>query len=115
MKKFIFPFVLSVALFLTSCSNDSDDNIASPPLPNSDVTYAGTIKAIIDNNCLNCHTSPPVNGAPIALTTYTNVKDAVQNRGLVGRIENGSMPPNGSLTTTQIQAIKDWQAGGFMQ
>jgi len=25
------------------------------------------------------------------------------------------MPPSGSLSTSQIQAIKDWQTGGFLQ
>jgi len=115
MKKFL---ILSTFFFLyifTSCSSNSIDDIIDPP-NNNNVTYNGNIKIIIDNNCLNCHTNPPVNGAPMPLTTFQNVKEAVENRGLIGRVENGSMPPTGNdLTAAQVQAIKDWQIGGFAQ
>jgi len=118
MKKIIQLATVSFSLLLfISCSNDSDDDtgpINNPPA-NNNVTYDDTVKAIIDSNCLNCHSSPPVNGAPMDLVTYTTVKEAVQNRNLIGRIENGTMPPSGTLTSTQIQAIKDWQTDGFLQ
>jgi len=79
-------------------------------------TYTINIAPIINGNCLNCHQSPPINSAPMSLTTYTDVKNAVQTRGLIGRVENGSMPKNGTpLTTEQIQLIKDWMAGGFIE
>lgn len=95
---------------VTSCSSDSDDMTN----PIEDVTYSGTVKNIIDGNCLGCHTEPPVNGAPMSLVTYQNVKDAVTGRGLIGRVENGTMPPNGTLSAAQVQAIKDWESGGFL-
>ncbi len=120
MKKFMLLFVIMFSLFLTSCSNDSDDDtgpiINDPPPSNDPVTYTNTVKAIIDSNCLNCHTNPPVNSAPMALTTYTNVKDAVQNRGLIAQIESGDMPVNASmLSSSQIQAVKDWQTDGLLE
>ena len=111
LKFSVFTFCL---LLIVSCSNDDDTELITPPT-NGDVTYSNTVKAIIDNNCLNCHVNPPINGAPMSLITYSNVKDAVQNRNLIGRIENGTMPPNGSLTSTQIQAIKNWQADGLVE
>ncbi|VAW22635.1 hypothetical protein MNBD_BACTEROID04-112, partial [hydrothermal vent metagenome] len=40
-------------------------------------------------------------------------KEAIQNRNLIGRIEDGSMPLNGSLSSIQIKAIKDWEIGGL--
>lgn len=117
MKKFILPSVMAFALLISSCSNDSDDDVGpNDPPPNNNVTYANSVKSIIDNSCLNCHGNPPTNNAPMALTTYDNVKEAVENRGLIGRVENGTMPPTGSnLTNSQVQAIKDWQTGGFKQ
>lgn len=98
-----------------SCSSNNidDDEI---PLNNNKVTYSDTVKTIIDNSCLNCHSSPPVNGAPMPLITYQYVKAAVENRDLIGRIENGSMPSSGNkLTAIQIKAIKDWEIGGFAE
>jgi len=97
-----------------SCTSDSidDDNIP----PNNNVTYSGTIKKIMDENCLNCHSDPTKNGAPMSLNTYQNTKESVENRGLIGRVENGSMPSTGSkLTAVQIKAIKDWEIGGFAE
>ncbi len=109
MKKlFILPIFL---LLVTSCSSESEDDI-----PVNKVTYTGTIKGIIDNNCLNCHIDPPINGASMSLITIQNVSDAVTNRGLIDKVESGAMPPVGNvLTATQVQAIKDWQSGGFQQ
>lgn len=111
MKKL---FIVSILLVMISCTSDSDDGMNDPPAKN--VTYTETIKVIIDNNCLNCHVDPPVNGASMPLITLGNVRDAVLNRGLIGRVENGSMPPVGEvLTATEVQAIKDWQTGGFQE
>ena len=110
----LFSFAITLVLF-TSCSNDSDDDtgpINNPPAGNS-VTYANSVKSIIDGNCTSCHGNPLTNNAPMQLLTLDNVKEAVQNRNLIGRVENGTMPPSGNLTTTQIQALKDWQTGGF--
>jgi hypothetical protein len=52
----------------------------------------------------------------MSLTTYDNVKEAVQNRNLIGRVEDGTMPLTGSrLSTAQVTAIKNWQADGFVE
>jgi hypothetical protein len=83
---------------------------------NSDVTYTGTVKAIIDGKCLGCHSNPTKNDAPMPLTTYTNVKGAVQNLGLIGQVESGNMPKTGTnLSASQVQSIKNWQSGGFLE
>ena len=111
-KLFVLPIVL--LLFICSCSTESDDGMIQ--LPAKDVTYTATIKVIIDNNCLNCHVNPPINGASMSLITLENVREAILNRGLIGRVESGSMPPVGDfLSDTQIQALKDWQTGGFLE
>ncbi|WP_457610626.1 hypothetical protein [Lutibacter sp.] len=111
MNLFIkLPFkILLVILLFTSCTNE-DNNL---PIEDNNITYTNTVKAIIDTNCLSCHTSPPINGALMPLISYNNVKEAIQNRNLIGRIEDGSMPLNGSLPSIQIKAIKDWEIGGL--
>jgi mono/diheme cytochrome c family protein len=112
MKKSVF--ISAVFLFLlASCSSEIEDGEFLSPVIN-DVTYSNTIKTIIENNCLDCHRTPPRNGASISLTTSDNVQDAILNRGLIGRVENGSMPPVGDfLTEAEVQALKDWQSGDF--
>lgn len=114
MKKSFFISV--VFLFLAaSCSSDSEDDEFIPPVGN-DITYSSTIKDIIDGNCLDCHTAPPQNGASISLINLEDVRDAVLNRDLIGKVESGSMPPVGDfLTASEVQALKDWQSGGFQE
>lgn len=115
MKKLLYLSIFILIFIYSSCSSGSDDPIMNPP-NNEDVTYSNAIKSIIDSRCLNCHSNPPVNGAPMSLTTFDNVKEAVENRGLITRVENGSMPPQGApLSAAQVQAIKDWQTGGFIE
>ncbi len=114
MKKlYILPILF--LLFIGSCSTENDDDGMNLN-QTKNITYTATIKTIIDDNCLNCHVNPPVNGASMSLITLENVREAILNRGLIGRVESGSMPPVGDfLTTTQVQALKDWQDGGFQE
>ena len=118
MKKHLFTAIVLVAFISVSCSSDSEEGpmIQPPPDLDTSVTYTGTVKAIIDSRCTSCHGDPLTNGAPMPLLTLANVQEAVQNRNLIGRIENGSMPPSGSdLTAAQILAIRGWQAGNFKE
>jgi hypothetical protein len=118
MKKLRSITILILLSTLISCtSNSIDDDPDSPGgIDPDDVTYKTNIKPLIDGKCLGCHTNPPTNNAPMPLTTYDNVKDAVMTRGLIGRVEDGSMPLVGSdLTDSQVQQIKDWQAGEFKE
>lgn len=108
--------ILSIFLLLygnSSCSSDSET--IDPPNNNSKVTYTGTVQAIIDGSCISCHGNPLASGAPMTLLTAEEVKEAIENRDLIGRIENGNMPPAGNqdLTAAQIQAVKDWEANNF--
>ncbi|KUO67833.1 MAG: hypothetical protein APF83_10600 [Lutibacter sp. BRH_c52] len=117
MKNLLKITSLFLMLSIVSCSSGSDDDddpIINPP-PTS-ITYTNTISAIVNGKCTGCHGNPPSNGAPMSLTTYTDVKEAVETRGLINQIETGNMPKTGSaLTATQIQNFKTWQTNGFPQ
>ena len=105
-------------VLVSSCTNDSSDDLAGID-GLDDVTYTNTVKSIIDNNCIMCHAATPINGAPMSLTTYENVKEAVQNRGLLDRISRpqGSpgMMPNGGTRLPQavIDQVFEWSAQGL--
>ncbi len=121
MKKIVLFTLFVAVMSISGCSSGSNDTGILVDNTTDATTYTNTIESIIDSNCLNCHTNPPTNGAPMSLTTYDDVKNAVQSRGLISRIElsvgtTGVMPPSGStLSTANIQAIKDWQLDGFPQ
>ncbi|MDY7396558.1 cytochrome c [Aureibaculum sp. 2210JD6-5] len=111
MKNILIVFISIFAFMLVSCTSDGDDPIDQPV---KNITYKDNIKSIIDSKCISCHASTPNSGAPMALVTLQQVKEAVENRDLIGRVANGSMPPgNEDLTAAQIQLIKDWEKNSF--
>jgi len=117
MKKIFLVIAIGFTMF--SCSNDSEDDLMnSSPLPDT-VTYINGVKSIIDNNCISCHNNPPVNGAPNSLVTYGQVKDAVLNKNLIGRItgNSGALMPQGGPKLPQdlIDIIIQWETDGLLE
>ena len=107
--------------FLMACSNENSETLMDD-LPIQDVvTYKQNVKSIIDNNCISCHGATPANGAPMSLVTYSQVKNAMQNRGLLNRISlnNGNsllMPQGGPrLPQATIDMVAKWQQDGLLE
>jgi len=79
------------------------------------------VRFVFDNICQQCHSNPPQNGAPMPLVTYTNVKQAVENRGLLDRISRtegaqGLMPLGGPrLPQATIDLIMQWNDDGLLE
>ncbi|MBL4605199.1 MAG: hypothetical protein JKY02_05945 [Flavobacteriaceae bacterium] len=119
MRKFILSSIL-ITQFILGCSYTSEsDLIDTTPLPTV-VTYNTHIKSIIDNNCIQCHTNPPINAANTSLLTYTDVISGVENNNLISKISGngpgGLMPLGGpSLPQNLIDLIIQWQDEGFME
>ncbi|HLO74707.1 MAG TPA: c-type cytochrome [Flavobacterium sp.] len=120
MKNKTNLFILSGFIAFSSCTSDSVSDLGEPSNL-SEVTYTTTVKSIIDNNCIVCHGNSPTNGAPMSLTTYENVKDAVLTRNLLDRISraegaSGAMPLGGPrLPQNDINAISEWIDANFPQ
>ncbi len=122
MKKhfqFFLAGIFTLSL-LSSCSNDTLDDIDEDVVPIENVTYQD-VQSIFANNCTACHSNPPQNGAPMSLTTYQDVKNAIQNRGLIDRISRdqgagGMMPAGGQrLPQSTIDLIVQWQTDGLLE
>ena len=113
MKKLI-PLAFSI-LLMTSCSSGGDDSDPTPNPTPTNVTYNGNIKSIMTSNCTSCHGNPTSNGAPMSLTTYSEVVDAVNNRNLINRINSTSnpMPVGGLMPSNTRQLIQTWVNNGM--
>ena len=102
-----------------NCSYLNEDDLTEDVIIDGFVTYEANVKSIIDTNCISCHNSPPLNGVPMPLTTYTDVKDAVENRNLIGRIsatDASLMPLNGDrLQQDVIDIIIEWEEEGLLE
>lgn len=120
MKLKNLTYVLLTVLLFNCSYNNEDDLTEDPVIEEEFVTYEGEVKSIIDTNCIACHSNPPINGAPMSLITFEDVKDAIENRNLIGRISTNDigvvMPPGGPrLPQNLIDLIAQWQADGFLE
>jgi mono/diheme cytochrome c family protein len=82
---------------------------APGPSPSTSVTYAGQIQAMLAQNCALCHSGKKAS-AGVRLDTHANAS-ANASRAL-SSIEAGRMPPAGKIPAAQVQALRDWIAGG---
>ncbi|KAA0127366.1 cytochrome c [Chryseobacterium sp. SN22] len=111
MKKIIFT--LSSAVLLTACESRTYEEISDNTPITQVVTYNKDVKAIMDANCISCHSPGPKD-----LTNYTQVKTNINN--IIDRISraNGDplkMPQGGSLSPAQINIINKWKADGLLE
>ena len=128
MKYKSYLLLLSVFLPLSFFSCSEDDNASEPeeitdpdpmvnPIPGQVSTYTAHVKTIIDAECARCHGNPPSQGAPMSLISFANVKEAVENRDLFGRLTsvNNVMPPSGKIKDGDILVIDDWIVDGLKE
>lgn len=119
MKKQI-SLILLLGMLLASCTSDSTSDLLEPISEEETINYETHIKPIMNTNCVGCHSNPPQNGAPMALTTYNSVKNAVENQELIERListQPGYMMPIGGQNLPQnlIDIIIQWEADGFLE
>lgn len=112
-------FLSLFCILSVSCTNDSESDLMEPDTDSSP-SYETDIRPIIANNCLGCHSDPPVNGAPFSLNTYDRVKDRTENGNLLTAInrqtgESAAMPPTGRLPQATIDRIEQWADEGFLE
>lgn len=119
MKKILyFPLLISCGMvFFLGCTNDSSSDLIEIN-QFDEVTYTNTVKSIIDNNCISCHATTPVDGAPMPLNTYELVKNAVLTQQLLDRISrdqgaSGLMPEGTRMPQVVIDQVIAWNAQGL--
>lgn len=121
-KKIGLAFLALASITITSCSSDSESDLLELPdeIPsNGDlVTYTNDVKSIVDGSCLGCHSSPPRNGAPFALTNFNQVSTRANSILTAMSRANGApaaMPPSGRLPQATIDVIDQWIKDGTEQ
>jgi uncharacterized membrane protein len=119
MKK-IYCSVLGLAL-LTNCAHDDNSDDISLRLKDEllfqNITYEGNIKALVKTNCLACHSNPPTDGATIPLNTFEAVKNAVEKKDLIMRINSSTnaMPPDGLMPKDARRMFDAWVTQGLKE
>jgi len=114
MKRKILSLTLIVAgiFILSSCYRDSEEGLyrfAQASCDTTNVTYSGTISAIVAGNCLggSCHSTG--GGAPYSFDSYAGLSS--QSSFLIGRLTGTTgniMPQAGKLDACKINQIRAW-------
>jgi len=121
MKKHIF--LAGLLLLLYGCESTTYESIEEPVAIIGKATYKANVEPIIQANCVVCHSANgPASFRP--LTTYAEVKDAMQNtlqsNNLLTRIQlqngdSGQMPQTGRMPQEKINAIIQWNKDGLLE
>ncbi len=121
MKNKVYIISVVATLLIASCSSDSPKDLVDVVPVSGNVTFTQYIKPITDGNCISCHGTVPSGGAPMSLTNYAEVKDALLNRGLIDRITKAPgdallMPQGGpKLPQNKIDLVMQWQVDGLLE
>ncbi|APD07146.1 hypothetical protein UJ101_01630 [Flavobacteriaceae bacterium UJ101] len=78
------------------------------------ISFEEDVEVIIQNMCLFCHSGDLPSGG-LDLSTKENIKKAIEENGLLYRINNmdNPMPPEGLLDGEYRTTIENWQKTGF--
>jgi len=115
--KFLLPLL---ALIFIGCTSDSESDLTEMEEPDGPISYNGNIRAIINGNCLGCHSDPPRNGAPFPLADFQQVRVRAENGSLSTALNRqtgdpGAMPPSGRLPQATIDLVDQWIDEGFLE
>ena len=118
MKRLISFFIILTTLLLSSCLQDSLDDltpISNTIIDTSNITYNNSVKAILTQECISCHGSINPSGG-LDISTYTKT---INNIGsIINRIDlqtgqSGIMPTSGRMSEIKINTMKAWQSQGL--
>ena len=119
MKNSVIYIIVVFAAISFSCETNTYEDIGGTTNIVGDVTYEGHIKAVIDNNCIVCH-SPGGESSFRPFTSYEQVREAVLTTNLLDRIqrqngEEGQMPKTGRMPQDKINLILEWNNDGLQE
>jgi len=112
MRKTIIALTIIITTVIAACSKSGGGGGNPAPVTcTSTPSFANDVNPIIQSTCVvsGCHDAVSSNG-PGALISYQRIFDA--RTSIRAAIISGTMPKNGSLTTTQKTAIVCWIDGG---
>lgn len=111
------PLFAFIVLLFCGCQYNVESVLyGTTDCPPIEATYEMHIADIMATKCAGCHSgNNPAAG--LLLNSYDKVVAAVENNGLLDRIQlplsdPQSMPPSGGLKSCDLQALLDWVENG---
>jgi uncharacterized membrane protein len=104
-------------LVASGCGEEQDPGGDDDVVVDAGVTYTEHIKPILDGACISCHASylagADRNGAPEGVDFDTFEAASASGSAANTRIQAGTMPPSGALTSEQQAVFQKWVDEGF--
>jgi len=76
------------------------------------VVWRGNIARLLSGRCVRCHSGPFPEGG-VRLHSWSAA--APEASSILLQVENGTMPPTGGLSPSQVQRIRDWVEDGALR
>lgn len=113
ISKRVLLLLIVVATGLIACKNMQTGTSLETISPEN-ISYYNTIKKIVSNNCITCHTGKYPQ-AGLNLKNYENLVDAVKNKNLLHRINDpqNPMPTSGLMSKKERLAFERWKENNF--
>ena len=123
VKHLSWIFYTLIFMHMTGCYYDNVEELypVAQPCDTANVTYSGTVKPIIDDNCVTCHSGQAPSGN-VRLENYEDISTAGaippgtygSLYGTISHAEgNSPMPQGGKLSDCSIEQIKVWIDAGM--
>jgi hypothetical protein len=115
-KLFQVIFFVGISILLSQCTTNKETIKTSTGVDLAQISYQTYVKPIISNYCVTCHAGKSPS-ADLDLQTYTNVKSAAENRGLLKRINNHNnpMPVGGLIPKEERLTILRWAKNNYQE
>lgn len=119
MNRILCHFIFGALLagMLQGCYYDVESTLYAGNACDTTLTgFVAKIQPLVASNCQVCHSGASPDGN-LSLETYEQIRTAALNGWIVDRISRNTgdvqlMPPNGPLSSCDIQAIDLWTQAG---
>jgi hypothetical protein len=122
MKRYFLPLFILFVVFIASCYYDNEEALYpsyNTTCDTSNVTFSGTITAILSSNCLSCHSNAAAasSGNNIRLENYADL--TTRATSVIGSIKHtgtfSPMPKNGGkIKACSITQFDIWIRKGML-
>jgi len=119
--KNVKPFIaLAAILLFVACSKKTAPIATAEPYTGPEVSYLGDVAPLLERSCSPCH-YPAKDGKKVPLDNYTSVKKELSEMLKMVQLpetDEHFMPfkkKKQPLSLEEIELLKNWARGGFME
>lgn len=112
-----FTFVLVISFVFFGCKKEE----AEPIVVESNTENYSTVKSIIDNNCVGCHSYGGIAAGSGIFSDYSSIANSLMNseQEFINRINSTDpdyrMPPAQNLSSDEIAKLSAWINNDYPQ